>query len=326
MRILSGTSLFIGVLLSGIMFLPSLHAANDQRGLIVSPAFQEIVLDQKDKEQDFVVSVSNDTDVSATLYLSVLDFGSLDESGGVAFLGASSDLEKKYSLASWMRLEKDTLTLAQGETGEVRVTIENRDSLGPGGHYGALTFKTGDDASPDGTGSTISVNQLFTTLVFVKKVGGEIYDLKFNGQEYESNIVKFQDTIRLRLENSGNVHLVPRGIVSVTDPFGRIVGKGIINQESTLILPETLRVYPVRLEKLAMSFVPGRYTMEIAYRYDGKDDFVTTSLQFDFIPPAAIVTFLVLGAAFGWYAVRWRRHMGEKNALAGSGKPKHKDV
>src|SRR3990167_10715885 len=123
MRILSGTSLFIGMLFSGMMFLPPLHAADDQRGLIVSPAFQEIILDQKDREKDFVVSVSNDTDVVVTLRLSVLDFGSLDESGGVAFLGASSDLEKKYALASWMRPERNVVTLEPGETQSIRVII-----------------------------------------------------------------------------------------------------------------------------------------------------------------------------------------------------------
>src|SRR3989344_2957199 len=122
--------LFLSLLfVVGILFPQGyLYAAGEQRGLTVSPAFQEIILDQQDQEKNFVVSVANDTGVSVTLRLSVFDFGSLDESGGVALLGASSDLEKKYALASWMRLEKDTLTLDPGETGKVRVTIENRDS------------------------------------------------------------------------------------------------------------------------------------------------------------------------------------------------------
>ena len=300
--------------------------AADVRGITVSPAFQEVTLDQQDTEKGFSVSVANDTDATVTLRLSVLDFGGLDESGGVAFLGASNDLEKKYALASWMRPEKDVLTLQPGETGSVRVTIENRDTLGPGGHYGALAFQTENDTALSGTGSSIAVNQLFSTLIFVKKVGGEIYGLELKEQEYASNIVKFQDLLRLRFQNSGNVHLVPRGVAIVTDPLGRAVWKGIINQESALILPETFRVYPVRLSTLAASFIPGRYTMEIAYRYDGKDDFATVSLQFDFIPPAAIVLVLASVAAFGWYAIRGRRHTGEKKALSGSGKSPRQDA
>lgn len=311
MKLFLSILFFVGILFPRGM----LYAESEQRGLTVSPAFQEIILDQQTKEKDFVVSVANNTDVSVTLRLSVFDFGSLDESGGVAFLGASSNLEKKYALASWMRLEKDTLILQPSEVGKVRVMIENRDSLGPGGRYGALTFQTEEGVPADGTGSSISVNQLFTTLVFVKKTGGEIYGLELKEQEYENSIIEFHDILRLRFQNNGNVHLVPRGVTVITDPLGRIVAKGIINQESALILPETFRVYPVRLAGLAMSFIPGRYTMAIAYRYDGKEDFATTSLQFDFIPPAAIVLFLVLGAVFGGYAIRRHGYTGAKKAL-----------
>jgi hypothetical protein len=102
----------------------------------------------------------------------------------------------------------------------------------------------------------------------------------------------------------------------VTDPIGREVAKGIINQESALILPETLRVYPVRLVTLLKSFVPGRYTLTMNYRYDGREDFASTSLQFDFIPPIAIIACLILIVFFGWYVVRWRRQKGEKRAFS----------
>lgn len=289
-------------------------------GLTVSPAFQEVILDQKEKKADFFVSITNTTGALVTLRITVFDFGSLDESGGVAFLGASSNLEKKYALASWMRPEKDVLTLQPDETQKILVTIENRDSLGPGGHYGALTFKTEDTAVQNVSGDTVAVNQLFSTLVFVKKIGGEIYNLELKGTEYQNNVAKFQDVVRLRFQNSGNVHVVPRGMVLVSDPLGRLVAKGILNEESGLILPETIRAYPVRLKTLAPSLIPGRYTMEIAYRYDGKDDFMTTSLQFDFIPLPAILAFLVFIATGGWYVAKRRRNTGEKMALSGSDK------
>jgi hypothetical protein len=269
----------------------AVYAENDPNGLTVSPVFQEIAIEQKDESQDFVVAVTNNTGTRAVLKLAPYDFGGLDESGGVAFLGASSDLEKKYTLASWMRLEKDVLTLDPGETENVRVTIENSDRLSPGGHYGALTFQIGD---ADEAANNISVRQMFSSLVFVKKIGGEIYDLNLDGQEYKNNYVSLPNTVRLRFQNNGNTHIVPRGIITIVDPLNRAVAKGIINQESSFVLPETARVYPVKLNEIAKSFIPGRYTMTIAYRYDGKDDFTVTTLQFDFIPPMAIVIFALV--------------------------------
>jgi hypothetical protein len=233
------------------------------------------------------------------LKLAVYDFGGLDESGGVAFLGAQSDLEKKYALASWMRPSQNTLELDPGETENVIVTIENNDTLSPGGHYGALTFQIGDARAEEPV-NNVSVRQMFSSLVFVKKVGGEIYELNLKEQEYENKYVWPPDIIRLHFQNSGNTHIVPRGIITIVDPLNRAVAKGIINQESSFILPETSRVYPVKLNEIAKSFIPGRYTLNIAYRYDGKDDFTTTSSRFDFIPPIAIVIISVIVMALGW--------------------------
>ncbi len=296
-----------------VMFSPRgmVYAENVQSGITLSPAFQEITLETKDTKTDFFVSVTNTTDEAVTLRIAVFDFGSLDESGGVAFLGATNDLEKKYALASWIRPEKDVFMLEPNETKKILITIENREGLSPGGHYGALTFKTEKsgqgNTEENAGGETVSVNQLFSTLVFVKKVGGEISDLRLNRQDYEHTLIRFQNMLRLRFQNNGNVHLVPRGIATVTDPFGRIVAKGIINEESSIILPETFRIYPVRLKTLLFSFVPGRYTMDMSFRYDGKDDFSSTSFQFYFIPLPAIGTGILLVVLVVWFVVKYHR-------------------
>lgn len=303
-----------GVFLLSVFFLVMpLSAQASPNGLTVSPAFQEVVLDQKDIQKDFFVSLSNTSQGTVILRVAKYDFGTLDESGGVAFLGASNDLEKKYALASWMYPEKDILTLGPGETQKILVTVENSDTLGPGGHYGALTFSV-EDASQGALGREgISVNQLFSTLVFVKKIGGERYQLELKSVDYQSSLFRLQKRTQLHFLNGGNVHLVPRGTVVVLDPFQRMIARGIINEQSTLILPESSRVYSLSLETIARSFVPGWYTMEISYRYDGKDDFVKTSLRFISIPPVAMVGLLSLMVIFGWYGVKRRRRISKKH-------------
>lgn len=306
-RLLFSVLLFIGVVFPEWF----IFADSGQGGLTLNPMFQEISLEQRDSQKDFSVSLTNNTDALMTLRLSLLDFGSLDESGGVAFLGASNDLEKKYALASWMRPEKDTVTLAPGESQKIKVMIENRDSLSPGGHYGALVFRAGDDAFDGTKTNEVAINQLFSVLVFAKKAGGEIYQLDLKEEDYTKNIFSLPETVRLRFENSGNVHLVPRGTVTIIDPLGRLVSRGVINEESGLILPETFRSYPTRLRSLVWSFFPGRYSIIIAYRYDGKDDFSFQNITFDFLPVPAIMGFLLLSVMIGWYVVRRRRKTGE---------------
>ncbi len=281
-------------------------------GLTVNPVFQEVTLEGT-KAEPFSVAVTNGTDVLVTLRVSVLDFGSLDESGGVAFLGAQNDFEKKYALAAWMQPEKDTLTLRPGETQSVRVTVENRDSLSPGGHYAALVFKAGDDTGSAAGENSIAVNQYFSTLVFVKKIGGEIYRMDLKDFDYApKNLFRFPRKTTLRFQNSGNVHLTPRGTVTVADPLGRTVAKGIVNEESALILPESLRLYPVTLKGLAANLIPGRYTLMITSRYDGREGFDTESTRFFFVPPLAIVLVLGIAVIAGWCVWRWRKKSQKK--------------
>ncbi len=313
MRLFSSGVFFALLLVSfGAGPFRSVRAAGSA-GLAVSPAFQEIVLAENETEKKFTVSLTNTTEKEVTLRVAAYDFRTLDESGGVAFLGASSDLSKKYALASWLHPDKDVITLGSGEAENIAVTIENQDMLGPGGHYGALVFKT-EDATGAQSGDAVSVNQLFSTLVFVKKLGGEIYHLNLREAEYHSSPLRFQGALRLHFENQGNVHVAPRGVATVMDPLGRTVWKGIVNEESALVLPETTRVYTVRLKPQAMDIIPGRYTMTIRYRYDGEEFFTTTTLQFDFIPLPAILCALALLATGGWYVAKRRRKTGEKVA------------
>ena len=87
---------FVGLIVG--MFSPVfLYAQTEEGGgLSVTPAFQEVVLNEEKTEIRFPVTLTNRSSRDYLLTLSVLDFGSLDETGGVAFLGAEKDLEKKY--------------------------------------------------------------------------------------------------------------------------------------------------------------------------------------------------------------------------------------
>ncbi|MBP9697663.1 MAG: hypothetical protein KBD65_00500 [Candidatus Moranbacteria bacterium] len=253
-------------------------------GLSVSPVFQEIVFEAEDTQTEFSVTLKNETETTVTLRPSVVDFGSLDESGGVAFLGQSENLERKYSLASWMRPEKDIISLEPGEGENLRIVIENRENLAPGGHYGAVLFKVGDQDDASSVNNEVTVQQLVSVLVFAKKKGGEIYNFELKDTVWPKSFFAAPSRVELRFQNTGNVHIVPRGIVTLVDPLGRKVAKGVINQESGFLLPETLRAYPTTLQGLIPIFIPGKYTLTTAYRYDGKEDSMAREVSYILFP------------------------------------------
>jgi hypothetical protein len=278
------------------------RAQEIQPGFLISPYFQEINLQEDQTSAPFSIDVKNTTGNPAVFRVSVLDFGTLDESGGVAFLGSADNL--KYSLASWVSLSNDTLVIRPGETQTVKGAIENKESLSPGGHYSAVYFKMEDNANvSDGQQDQVAFNPSFASLLFVRKVGGEIYGLNLNNKDFSKNIFILPSWIKLRFQNTGNVHVIPRGTVEITDPLGRLVMKSIVNTESSIILPETFRVFSGKFGQIAPIFVPGRYALVINYRYDGKADFVSEQMNFFLIPPIFLLTVVLLTAVVTWYII-----------------------
>ncbi|MEI8343878.1 MAG: hypothetical protein WCF93_02945 [Candidatus Moraniibacteriota bacterium] len=286
----------------------SLAEQSAAAGFSIQPFYQEINIQKDQDKLPFSIEVKNNTHQLSVFRVSVLDFGALDESGGVAFLGSGDNL--KYALASWVNLQNDTLVIGAGETQSIKGYIENRDSLSPGGHYGAIYLKNEDRSFSDNQKQNVTLDSSFASLLFVRKIGGEIYDLKFDSKVFSQNILSLPDFVKVRFKNSGNVHVTPRGTIKLIDPFGRVVQSGIINEQSAIILPETFRIFSTKLMKFANALSPGRYKLEINYRYDGKEDFETNVSSFVFVPPIFVGAslFLVVIAALGANFLRKRKN------------------
>lgn len=275
-------------------------------GFTVTPMLQEIALEEDEPSETYKAEITNETAETTTFEVSVIDFGSLDESGGVAFLGATGELERKYALASWMQPEASEITINSGETRTVKVRIENRENLSPGGHYGALVFK--NTGLPKADTPNVAINQIFASLVFVKKTGGALYNLRLSSLDLPASYLTFPARLVPRFENIGNVHVTPRGEVRVLDPIGRAVFRGVLNEGSVIILPETFREYPIKLFSLDKAFLPGKYTFEFDYRYDGKNEVETQIIKRFIIPPysMAVAGVVALGGMAGLWLYRRR--------------------
>ncbi len=292
--------------LTCFIFPSAAFAESTTKGFTISPPFQEVVVSENQVKTSFSVEITNNSSFSQTLRLSIFDFGTLDESGGVAFLGSKpSDWQKKYGLASWVSLEKDSVIIAPMSSEKIHVMIDNKESLSPGGHYAGLMATLVRDAQ--GEKNIVGINQVFTSLIFAKKIGGEKYDLLLNRTDLDRfYALTMPDEVKLRFQNRGNVHVVPRGVITVRDYFNRIVAQGTINPESSIITPESFRVYPVMVRAVSPAFVPGRYTVMVQYRYDGKDDFSELQYTTYFFGQLNIVLGLVIVCLLFVFIVKHR--------------------
>lgn len=306
----------LAVMLSLVLGWFSAATAVRGTGFAVSPAFGEVNVPAGRAEVPYTVQIINRNPVDQIFALSVVDFGALDEQGGVAFLGApASELEHKYGLAPWLELEQKTVTVLAGKTVQVKGRIVNRPSLAPGGHYGAVLATAVNEAGRP-VGSSVGVKQVVSSLVLVAKEGGAEPALRMVSQTADAAFWHLPGKVEQRYRNDGNVHVVPRGVVEVRDAAGRVVRRGAINEGSGAILPESFRRYKTELIRVAPAWMPGQYRIVSTYRYDGTDkahQYITT-----FWYEGALVIWLVVALAavtvgvLAWW-LWWRpQHISSK--------------
>ncbi|MBC7546803.1 hypothetical protein H7171_03600 [Candidatus Saccharibacteria bacterium] len=262
--------LLLGVIIGGLITLgwpTTAVSAAPLQGITLSPFLQPVEINPGDTSKTFTLTITNNMLSAQQLHLSPQDFGSLNDSGGILFAG-NAEYSQKYGLTSWLTLATNSVLLEPGESKAVDVTIDNRSSLQPGGHYGAVIASI-DSESIKGS-NNVQISQQLTSLILVTKHGGEHFDLSLKDIAPNGNWLHLPNTVRLRFQNPGNVHVIPRGVVSLKNSAGQVVARGVINDDSNYVLPETYRQIYVKLTPVKTGIqLPGPYTVSVDYRYDG---------------------------------------------------------
>lgn len=279
-----------------LLWLFDRNLAMASSGVMVSPAYSEVLIGEKDLSVTNEVVFVNNLPFTVELKMSVIDFGSMDESGGVAFLAMNDNDDRKYGLASWLKLSTDKIMIDSGKHESVQVMVKNRESLSPGGHYGAVV---GTIVSAENE-ANLSISQSLASLIYVNKYDGAVKELKFNSLRGDDLWWKLKKVI-VRLKNTGNVHIFPRGTVRVMKQ-DREIARGVINRESGLIMPETYRKYDVELRKNQLWVWPGRYFIRVDYRFEGDAEYSYAKKSFIYFGWEGFVCVAILVA--GWWC--WR--------------------
>ncbi len=275
-----------------LLFSHSSQAAA-RGGVTISPAYQDIAVNGNESlSEEF--SITNNDNTPATFDLTTVDMGALNDTGGIVFSGLPADYAVRYGLAKWLSLPEQTVTLAGHEARKIAFTISTDDSFTPGGHYGAIVAKLVTDIQP--TKNQIRLNPELATILLVRKIGGEKYGLTVASYKFRPRLWLPIYSYHLNFGNTGNVHIVPRGLVTITNPFGHEVARGIINNQSGFTLPGLSRDYVIEMSYSSKLLWPGRYHIHVAYRYDGRDD--TTNLETSFLLLNIPLVILVFGLTY----------------------------
>lgn len=248
--------------------------------ITVRPFLQTLQIIPGDATKQFSLTISNDSKFAQSFHLSAVNFGSLNETGGLVFEGANvSTLSNKYGLANWLELNKTSFDLGAGQQTQVKVTIRNDNDLAPGAHYAAVITSASRVSQAAGQ---LTITPKVSSLVFATKLGGEFYDIHLVSISHNGSFRNLPTNVSLRIKSTGNTYIVPRGVVSLKQN-SRVLARGIINPQSSIVLPETIRNFDVPVSpvaKLSRGFLYSSYKIQVDYRYDGINQYATQSTSY----------------------------------------------
>jgi hypothetical protein len=268
--------LLLGLIGAGVLSasLGTASAASSNGLITISPPLKQLTIAPGLLQATSTIMLTNTSASDIGVTIKTADFTPL--SNGTILLGQHGPSGAQSGLAAWMSLpDGPALTIRSGQSADIQLLIDNRSDLAPGGHYGAVVFST-IQLGPNGP-NKLAFNQQLTALFFVKKVGGDISKMSLLSLKADSTS-GLPTTASTSFQSTGNVYVVPRGYIEVTDGHGKLVAKGLINPESTLIPQATTRNFDTILQPVANAQPSGRLKLTAYYRVDGETRLSSSSI------------------------------------------------
>jgi hypothetical protein len=272
------------------------NLSGGENDFVVEPGKTEIFVNPGESVTKYI-SVTNRIPRTVKFKLTTEDLtGSDDPLSPIKLLG---DAKGPYSLKNLINPEISEFSLETGEKITIPVTISMPSDVEPRGYYGAIIVSNepemlnGNQAINEAEGRTRLVSRIGS--IFLLRINGEgqesgsLEDFKVIGPKklfYESRPKGFE----ISFKNSGNVHLVPYGKITIRNIFGRVVEELPVN--AYFALPESIRYREVFWEE---GTGLGRYTANLSlYKgYGSESDNETSSVSFWIIPWKILIVVFV---------------------------------
>lgn len=277
------------ILLSLLFFFPTQVSANTSaEGFIVDPIFRELDLsDQNSVETN--ISITNETDQPQEVVIYARDITQEPITGKLLFIDGYQG-QYPHSLAPYIRFDKDRFVVPAGQTEQLQVTVENRDSLNPGGHYTAIIVEAQIAEFSEKT----AIFPGLASVLFVRKLGGIqiAYTLEKISGLSKINL-QLPNQIETTFYNDGNTHSILRGFFKVTGWNERLLAQTVFNPDSSVIFPSTKRSMNTNVRFQEMPWLLEPITLEFTYRDTSETEFKTITLSGLYVHPVLLISILI---------------------------------
>lgn len=298
--------LALALLLLGVF--PHLGQAQDSLSLSVTPTFFEISAAANEAWDDSITVVnSNQRDI--TVYVTLARVVPSGEYGAAQY--EPVDPRTDDGPAGWFQLPETSFTIPAEQSIEIPFSVRTPTDPPPGGQYFALMVRTEPPSDPAGA-YQVRTAQVVSSLIFMNIAGevvesGHIRSLRVADRWVSGP----SNTFSLRFENTGTVHLRPRGEMVIKNMWGTERGRVTVNDHGQFgnVLPDSIRTfrYEWSAEPTWSDF--GLYTAEAVLAYGQEErQFSNRSVTFFVFPVLRILLvvsiLLALVGSIVW-SVRW---------------------
>jgi hypothetical protein len=229
------------------------------------------------------------------------DFGAGGDENGQPKLLLNETGASRYSLKYWVGAVPN-LVLAPQQLVSNTITIHVPANAEPGGHYGVVRF-TGVPPSLQGTGVALAAS---VGSLILLRVNGPVteqlnvaefstYQKGVKTSFFEAGPVDFL----VRLKNTGTVHEMAKGNITVKNWFGKSVAVLNVNANGGNVLPDSIRRFQATMSQKKLF---GHYTANLSLTYAGTKT-LTATYGF-WVIPWKLILLLVLGVLVAAYLLR----------------------
>jgi hypothetical protein len=282
-------ALAAGLIFSMLPRLIGAQAENKGQVLEVSPPSQEVTGDPG-KTIEVSTKIRNNSQITKKFNVRIDNFVASGTEGQIALTEKSP-----YAVSNWASLSPSTFDLPAGKSQEVtaRITIPAGSA---GGRYGAFVFSVVGTSSPNAAALTQEIASLFLV-----KVNGPVTE-KLSLTSILAPFFSEFGPIKLNMvfQNSGNIHMRPRGVITYKDIFGRTAGSSVM--PVTNVFPGADRQVPITWDK---KFLIGYFTAIADIKSGGNSNQNLSATTKFIVFPVRLVVIVII-VVFIIYLLRQR--------------------
>lgn len=287
-----------------ILFAFPVFAAEDSLKMTLTPP---IIKNNMKPGESWLSTVKlvNNNEKQLTVYTDLRDFRSSPEGGVDLIPPEESAGEGNHSgfLKQWMQIQPGPFTIEPFSSIEIPFEIKVPKEAEPGGHYAAILVGTKSSGNIKGSG--IGISSMISSLVLVTIAGdvveeGKIREFSTDKTYYNEPNVNF----KLRFENTGNVHLQPKGNITIKDMFGKEQKVIDINKDTAYgnVLPGSTKTWDFNWQGEKGILKMGKYSAVINLYYGEQTAEVDTRTFYFWYIDFKIVG-IIVGSILGFFLI-----------------------